>query len=107
MQNGNGFEKAIARAVASGEFKDGTLILARKSDLLKIARERETNTALKGMNDVIASGSFNGSWCVSSTEHSDISSVVFRVRLKDGVDDWDHKDILRSRVIVLRGAACG
>ncbi len=107
VKYGNGYEKAVARAVAKGEFKDGTLILARQADLLKIARERETNPALKQINGIVASGSNVDSWCVSSTEGSDFSSHVSHVSLKAGFGDWYSKDSLRSRVVVLRGAACG
>jgi hypothetical protein len=107
VKYGNGYEKAISRAVAKGEFKDGTFILARREDLSKIAHERETNPALKAMNDIISSGSNGDSWCVSSTEYSDGSSDLYHVRLKDGRGDWSTKDLNRSRVVVLRGAACG
>jgi hypothetical protein len=111
-QHGNGYEKATNRAVARSEFKDGTIILARQSDLLKIAGELGTNPAIKQMNEIIASGSGIDSWCVSSTEvsgteASGLSSYVRHVRLKDGASDWYHKDSSRSRVVVLRGANCG
>lgn len=104
---GNGYEKANARAIAEGEFKDGTLILAGREDLLKIAREWETNPALKSMNDIIASRSNVVSWCVSSTENSCLPSHVAHVSLKDGDFDWSYKDRKRSRVVVLRGVALG
>jgi len=107
VKYGNGYEKAIARAVAKGEFKDGTLILARQEDLFKIARERETNPALEQINKIVASGSNLASWCVSSTEYSDGPSVVRHVRLKDGYGGWINKDGGRSRVVVLRGLNCG
>jgi hypothetical protein len=108
VKYGNGYEKAIGSAVSSGEFKDGTLILARREDLLKIARERRTNLALRQMNEMIASGSKLASWCVSSTENFYNPSYVYHVVLKDGHDHWYYKDInLRSRVAVLRGFNCG
>lgn len=107
VKYGNGYENAITQAVARGEFKDGTLILARRSDLLKLAGERGTNPALKSMNEIISIGSFHTSWCVSSTEDSDGSSLVPRVSLEDGDGDWSIKDCDRSRVVVLRGANCG
>ncbi len=105
--HGNGFDAANNRAVAKGEFKDGTIILARGSDLLQIACERETNPALKQMNEIIASGSLNESWGVSGTETSDNSSYVCHVRLKGGRYGWDPKVSLRSLVVALRGFNCG
>jgi hypothetical protein len=107
VKYGNGYEKAIAQAIAKSEFRDGSLILARQSDLVKIAKERETNPSLKQMNEMIASGSYGDSWCVSSTEGSGFPSNVYHVSVKVGSSDWDYKDIHRSRVVVLRGFNCG
>jgi hypothetical protein len=115
VKYGNGYEKAITQAVAKGEFKDGTLILARRSDLgilarrsdlLKIFSARETKPALEQMNENIASGSSSVCWCVSSTENRANSSNVHHVRLQDNFGRWSNKDVRRSRVVVLRGVNC-
>jgi hypothetical protein len=111
IQFGDGYEKAITNAVARGEFKDGALILASQSDLLKLAKEYNSNPALNEMKKKISNLSPHDSWCVTSTRgkgpDSD-SSPVIHVRLKggDNVSSSDTAlggDACRSLVVVLRG----
>jgi hypothetical protein len=102
--NGYEYEKSVARAVASSEFKDGTIILARYSDLSKIARERKTNSALKQMNEMIAGGSEGESRCVSASRptHSGFLHVI----LKDG-GTVPSEDDTCGHIVVLQGFNCG
>jgi hypothetical protein len=76
IQFGDGSEKANSDAVARREFKNGTLILPRQSDL------SDKNPAL---NEMISNLSPHDSWCVTSTRgagRDSDSSPVIHVRLK-------------------------
>ena len=113
---GNGYEEAIKQSVARGEFKDGTLILARRSDLEKLGREHGTNPALGKMKEIIYTVSYFGSLCVSSTKCPHDKSGfhkkphVYSVTIADG----DNTGCVpldasppESQVVVLRGFNCG
>lgn len=102
----NGTEQEIVQSVLRGEFKSGSYILARRVDLEKITETRKTNPSLEQFNKTISSGSFNNSWCVSSTEPFDHTSNVRHVRLRDGNYGWYDRDEDRSRVVLLRGHVC-
>ena len=104
-KNGNGFAEAIIESVIKGEFKDGTLILVRKPDLLKLSTEYNTNPAFKEISEIVSTSSLIDNWCVSSTELSNTSSKAFHVNLKDGSITWTDKINLFShgRVLALRG----
>ncbi len=99
----NGLESEIAQSVLEGEFKSGSYILARNADLERIMATRKTNPLLDRFNKTIGTGSFNNSWCVSSTEAVPGSCDVRHVRLRDGNYGWYGKDEDRSRVVLLRG----
>jgi hypothetical protein len=108
VRYGDGYEKAVTAAMSRGEFKDGTLILARRDDLLKIAREHADNPTLTRMNSMIASCSSVACWCVSSTETPQHPRQVSHVSLQDGFSgSYDKHGGIPSRVVVLRGFTNG
>jgi hypothetical protein len=115
-------EGATAEGIEEGRFRSGTIILARCTDLQKIARERTTHPALGNINKIITDGADRvktapgwalerdaddrDSVCVASPKRWSDGGVPC-VRLGDGNTTLSDYDFCRGRVLMLRGYTCG
>jgi hypothetical protein len=65
-------------------------------DNLHILQKNQNEGSLKGtFKKVASSGSDYPVWYWSSTENRDSPSDVWNVRFSDGLEDWNHKDLIR------------
>ena len=104
---GSGFEKDVKAAVADGDFKEGTIILARSFDLLELSEQRKYTLGLGDLNTVVQTDAVHNSRCVSGTQHPSDPALVDHINIRNGWNNWLGKDVCSSRVILLRGFNCG
>lgn len=115
---GNGSENAVRKAIASGEYKDGDLILApreflsgrdargnmvRSGNLVGLLQAgKKSLQRIADTIRAIRSASNNGRWSISGTEDPGHPPLVYHTRLTDGDYGQFPKDVTRSGVVPLR-----